>query len=52
MNLIRKFNKLFGSINKLTSAQCMKLESDYGCNNYSPLPVVIESASGMYVTDC
>jgi len=29
----------------------MKLEHDYGCHNYHPLPVVLASGSGIYVTD-
>jgi len=42
---------LFGK-HKTLSQSCIALEHDFGCHNYHPLPVVIESASGIYVTDC
>jgi len=52
MNIVRKYITHFTSFNKLNSTECIKFEKDFSCNNYSPLPVVIEKASGMYVTDC
>lgn len=29
----------------------MEFEYDYGCHNYKPLSVVIESGQGIYVKD-
>ena len=34
-----------------SSAFHIQLEHDYGCHNYHPLPVVLASGSGIYVTD-
>ena len=51
MRLFNTLTKRF-SLTKLTSNQCIKLEDDFGCHNYHPLPVVIESAKGIYVKDC
>jgi len=36
---------------KLDSAQLMKLEEKYGAHNYHPLPVVIERGEGVYLWD-
>lgn len=51
MKLLLRLNNLFCS-SKLSSARCMQLENEYGCHNYHPLPVVVDSASGIYVKDC
>lgn len=29
----------------------MEKEKQYGCNNYAPLPVVLEKGEGLYVWD-
>ena len=51
MKLLQKIVKLFSS-SKMSSKECIQLEHEYGCHNYHPLPVVIDSASGIYVKDC
>lgn len=51
MKLLHKVAKLFSSA-KLSSKECIQLEHDYGCHNYHPLPVVVDSASGIYLKDC
>lgn len=51
MRLLQKSAKLFTS-SKINSAKCIQLENEYGCHNYHPLPVVIDSAKGIYVKDC
>lgn len=35
----------------MTSADLIRLEDEYGAHNYHPLPVVVESAEGAWVTD-
>ena len=37
--------------NKLTSAEAMKLENEYGAHNYHPLPVVLDRGEGVFVWD-
>ena len=49
-HLVKRLTAPFSS--KLSSTQCIDLESQYGCHNYQPLPVVIQSAKGVYATDC
>ncbi len=44
-SLFRKSQRFHGS------QYFMQLENDYGCHNYHPLPVVISSGSGIYLTD-
>lgn len=51
MKLLLNLNKLFSS-SKLSSVRCIQLENEYGCHNYHPLPVVVDSATGIYVKDC
>lgn len=51
MKLANHLRHYFTS-SKMTSQQCIQLEHEYGCNNYAPLPVVIDTASGIYVKDC
>lgn len=34
-----------------SSPHFMQLENNYGCHNYHPIPVVISSGSGIYLTD-
>lgn len=43
MKLANRLRHLFSS-SKMSSQQCIQLEHEYGCNNYAPLPVVVESA--------
>ena len=44
-NLIKRY---LGS----NSKHFMKLEEDFGCHNYAPLPVVIAKGEGIYMYDC
>lgn len=38
--------------NKISSAEAIALEEQYGAHNYHPVPVVIEKASGAEMWDC
>lgn len=42
-NVLRKYSS--------SSQSFIQMESEYGCHNYHPLPVVISSGSGIYLTD-
>jgi ornithine--oxo-acid transaminase len=35
----------------MRSQDFINLEKHYGCNNYHPLPVVLDKADGIYVWD-
>lgn len=48
--MIRRTSKSFFA--KLASKDYIALEEQYGCHNYSPLPVVIERGQGIYMYDC
>ena len=48
--LTSRFRSYFSS--KLSSQECIRLEEEYGCHNYKPLPVVVDHAQGVHVTDC
>lgn len=39
-------------MHKITSAEAIELEDQYGAHNYHPIPVVIERASGVEMWDC
>jgi ornithine--oxo-acid transaminase len=49
------FNRiLFSTLKTATRSHSqffMALEENYGCHNYHPLPVVVDSAQGIYVWD-
>ena len=58
MRSLTKFNRfalkktlIFTNFNCHSSSYYMELEEKYGCQNYKPLPVVVASGSGIYLTD-
>ena len=51
MKAVQRIARLFSS-SKLSSKECIQLEHDFGCHNYHPLPVVVESGQGIFLKDC